>query len=133
MLADRARLPDDLDQDLASVSLLIELNFLNDQSQDLLAFLGQRCRCAPESGKVLGYGLESLVVLRLENDRIPLMPFAVLLLDRIGSSEPILPSPLKGTRHQTVFRFDGIILAAGTLSLVTCALAAQSKREFLNT
>jgi uncharacterized membrane protein YqaE (UPF0057 family) len=65
------------------------------------------------------------MVLCLQNHRVPLTPVAVFLLNGIGGSKPVLPGALKGTRHEAIFWFDGVILATCALGFIPGALSTQ--------
>jgi hypothetical protein len=125
MLADGARLPDNLYYDMSSGPLLVQLNLLNDQPKNLLTLLWPRCWRAPERRKIPCDGFKSFMVLCLQDYRVPLTPVAVFLLDGVGGPKPILPGPLKGARHEAIFWFDSVILATGALGFVTGAFPPQ--------
>ncbi|UWU75786.1 hypothetical protein N2603_38435 [Bradyrhizobium huanghuaihaiense] len=49
----------------------------------------------------------------------------MLLLDRLGDTQFLFPSPLKGARHNTVLGLYGVVLTPSALGLVAGALHAK--------
>ena len=123
--ATRARLPIDLEPQLARDAALIGADLGDDQPEQMLAIGHRRRGGMPHPREIFADGENRLAILGGDLSPVLVSPSRVFLFRGLDRAQFLFPELFEVTRHQPIFGLDRLVLPLRAVRLETNTFAAQ--------